>query len=294
LSILDTLEKSSPPLKRFLGFAIIGVIGTLDILTGYEMAFSLFYVMPISLAGWLMGRKSGLLSSLLSTLVWLLTDLSGHIYEGPAVPIWNTLVRLSFFSLVGLLLSALRSSVEHEKVLARTDYLTGVVNLRFFLELLQKEIDRSLRYLHPFTVVYVDLDNFKTVNDQFGHVVGDEVLRSLVTYITTHVRKTDVVARLGGDEFALLLPETTQESARIALTKLRDSLLEEMQRNSWPITFSVGVLTCTAPPVKADELVRMADELMYSVKSGGKNAIVYSNTPLTHPLQDSSLSISIQ
>ena len=241
------------------------------------MAFSLFYVMPISLAGWLMGRKSGLLSSLLSTLVWLLTDLSGHIYEGPVVPIWNTLVRLSFFCLVGLLLSALRSSVKHEKALARTDYLTGAANLRFFLELLQKEIDRSLRYLHPFTVVYIDLDNFKAVNDKFGHLLGDEVLQMLVSYITTHIRKTDVTARLGGDEFALLLPETTQESARVVLTKLRDGLLEEMQRNNWPITFSIGVLTCTAPPVKAEELVRIADELMYSVKSGGKNAIVYSN-----------------
>ena len=276
MTLIDTLEKSSPSLKRFLGFALIGVIGTLDILTGYEMAFSLFYVMPISLAGWLMGRKSGLLSSLLSTLIWLLTDLAGHIYTGPVVPVWNTMVRLSFFCVVALLLSELRSSTEHEKALARTDYLTGAANLRFFLELLQKEIDRSLRYAHPFTIVYIDLDNFKTVNDQFGHIIGDEVLQTLVRYITTHVRKTDAAARLGGDEFALLLPETTQESARVALTKLRDGLLEEMQQNKWPITFSIGVLTCTAPPVKADELVRMADELMYSVKSGGKNAIVYS------------------
>jgi len=166
--------------------------------------------------------------------------------------------------------------MERERAVARTDYLTGAGNLRFFLELLQKEIDRSLRYQHPFTLVYIDVDNFKTVNDQFGHIIGDEVLRTLVRNITTHVRKTDTVARLGGDEFALLLPETTQESARVAISKLQDGLLKEMQQNKWPITFSVGVLTCRAPPVKAGELVRIADELMYSVKYGGKNAITYS------------------
>jgi diguanylate cyclase (GGDEF)-like protein len=277
MDFLDILEKKlSLPFKRFLGFTLIGVIGTLDILTGYQMAFSIFYVMPISFAGWLLGRRIGILASLVSTFIWLLTDLSGHIYANPIVPLWNTLVRLTFFCFVALLLSALKSTMEREKALARTDYLTGAGNLRFFLELLQKEIDRSLRYKHPFTVVYIDLDNFKTVNDQFGHVVGDEVLRSLVTYITIHVRKTDALARLGGDEFALLLPETDQESARIALTKLHKGLMEEMHRNKWSITFSVGVLTCNAPLLKADELVRMADEVMYSVKYGGKNAVTYS------------------
>lgn len=152
IDLINTLERQSDPVKRFLGFALIGIIGTLDILTGYRMALSLFYVMPISAAGWLLGKRSGLLASLLSTLIWLLTDLAGHLYNGPAVPIWNTLVRLTFFSLTALLLSALRSSIEHEKTLARTDYLTGVANLRFFSELLQKEIDRSSRYLHPFTL----------------------------------------------------------------------------------------------------------------------------------------------
>lgn len=276
MNILDILEKRSQPFKRFLGFALIGVIGTLDILTGYEMAFSIFYVMPISFAGWLLGRRIGILSSLVSTLIWLLTDLAGHIYANLIVSLWNTSVRLTFFCLAALLLSALKSSMEREKALARTDYLTGAGNVRFFLELLQKEIDRTLRYHHPFTLVYIDLDNFKTVNDQSGHVIGDEVLRTLVRYMMTHVRKTDAVARLGGDEFALLLPETSQESARVAVSKLHEGLLKEMQQNTWPITFSVGVLTCSAPSVKADELVRMADELMYSVKYGGKNAITYS------------------
>lgn len=277
INFIGILERQPDPVKRFLGFALIGIIGTLDIITGYKLAFSLFYVMPISAAGWLLGRRSGILASILSTLIWLLTDLSGHLYTSPVIPLWNTLVRLAFFCLIGLLLSTLRNSIEHEKLLARTDHLTGIANVRFFSVLLQREIDRSVRYMHPFTLAYLDLDNFKAVNDQFGHTVGDDVLRKLVSHITAHVRKTDILARLGGDEFALLLPETAQESARTALSNLQKSLLREMQKNNWPITFSIGAVTCQAPMVTADELVRMADELQYSVKTTGKNAIAYSS-----------------
>jgi diguanylate cyclase (GGDEF)-like protein len=172
--------------------------------------------------------------------------------------------------------SALKSALEREKELARTDYLTGAVNSRLFFELVQMEIDRSQRYEHPFTLVYIDLDNFKAVNDQFGHTTGDLVLRAVVSYAKKYLRKIDVIARLGGDEFALLLPETNQESAGVALTKLQGGLLEEMRQNNWPITFSIGVLTCNVAPLKSDELVKMADELMYSVKRGSKNAIRYS------------------
>jgi diguanylate cyclase (GGDEF)-like protein len=90
------------------------------------------------------------------------------------------------------------------------------------------------------------------------------------------IRKTDVLARLGGDEFALLLPETGQEAARVIVDKMEGALSMEMQRCKWPVTFSIGVLTCTAAPRTADELVKMTDETMYSAKRNGKNATEYS------------------
>jgi diguanylate cyclase (GGDEF)-like protein len=271
------LEKLSKPFKILLGFALIGAIGILDFLTGYEIGFSLFYVIPISFIAWLIGRWLGIIASLASAFVWLVADaLSGNPYSHPLIPIWNTFIRLSFFIIITLLLSALRSAMEREKELASTDNVTGAVNSRLFFEMAQMEIDRSRRYEHPFTIAYIDLDNFKTVNDQFGHPTGDQVLRTVVSYARKYLRKTDVVARLGGDEFALLLPETNQESARIALSKVQGGLLEEMRRNNWPITFSIGVLTCSAAPPKAADVVKMADELMYSVKRDRKNAIKYS------------------
>lgn len=280
MNFLSNLEKQSRPFKIGLEFALIGAIGVIDFITGYEIGFSLFYVIPISFAAWFMGRGRGIAASVVSSFVWLGADIaSGHVYSHPLIPIWNSLIRLSFFFIISFLLSALKNALEREKELARTDYLTGAVNSRFFFELLQMEIDRLQRYQHPFTLAYVDLDNFKTVNDRFGHPTGDRVLVTVVGFAKKHLRKIDVIGRLGGDEFALLLPETDHESARAALAKLRGGLLEEMRQNNWPITFSIGVLTCTAAPPETGVLVKMADALMYSVKHESKNAIKYAAYP---------------
>ena len=183
---------------------------------------------------------------MLLRFVWLGADVAtGHSYAYPLIPIWNTFIRLAFFVIITLLLSALRRSTEREREFARVDNLTGAVNPRFFYDVAQMEIDRFQRYKHPFTLAYIDLDNFKTVNDQFGHSAGDQVLRKVVSSAKKYLRKIDVIARLGGDEFALLLPETNEESARVALSKVQNGLLEEMRQGKWPITFSIGVLTCS-------------------------------------------------
>jgi len=148
--------------------------------------------------------------------------------------------------------------------------------VRFFAELVDLEIARSRRYRHPLSIAYLDLDNFKTVNDRFGHSVGDKVLHITVQNTRHLLRKIDVVARLGGDEFAILLPETDQPAARAAVTKIRTHLLTEMRKNDWPVTFSIGVLTCLEMPRNTDELIKQADNLMYSVKNSGKDSVNYA------------------
>ena len=278
MNSLEILDRHGNPYYVFAAaFTLTGMIGVVDFLTGYEIAFSLFYVLPVALVTWLTSRRLGLAASLAGAIVWLWADVaSGHPYMHPLIPFWNTLIRLGFFAIITLLLSALRSATERERELARRDNLTGAVNPRFFYDLAQMEIDRFQRYEHPFTLAYVDLDNFKAVNDRFGHPAGDQVLRTVVRAARKYLRKTDVIARLGGDEFVLLLPETDEESARVALSKIREELMEEMRLGDWPITFSIGVLTCSVAPHTTEELVRMADELMYSVKRVSKNGIRFS------------------
>ena len=172
--------------------------------------------------------------------------------------------------------AALKRAMEREKELARTDFLTGAHNARHFHDLVQQEIDRFQRYERPFTIAFLDLDNFKTVNDLFGHGMGDKVLCAVVQRVSSRLRKTDVVSRLGGDEFACLLTETGREAAQAIIAEIHRDLLIEMQGQDWPVTFSIGVLTCFNTPQTADELIKMADNLMYSVKKNGKNAVSYS------------------
>jgi diguanylate cyclase (GGDEF)-like protein len=271
------LKKPSNSLWTIAGLALIGGLGFLDFLTGYELAFSLFYLIPVSLVAWQTNQRLGIFAAVVSALVWFAADVgAGNFYSHPFIYAWNTIIRLSFFVIPVLLLSILKKTLEHEKDLARTDYLTGAANSRLFYDLLQMEIDRFQRFGRIFTLAYVDLDNFKNVNDQFGHLAGDDVLRTVASSAQKNLRKTDIVARLGGDEFAVLLPETDQKSARIAFAKMQSALLKEMRRHHWPITFSIGVLTCSAALVSTDELVNIADELMYDVKREGKNRIKYS------------------
>jgi diguanylate cyclase (GGDEF)-like protein len=277
VNYLAKIEQQHKPLLILLGFTAIGVIGIIDFMTGYELAFSVFYVLPISLVTWLANRWTGLLASLVSAVVWFSADMAtGHFYSNSFIPIWNTLIRFAFFIIIAFLLSALRNAMQRESELARIDYLTGVVNLRFFSELVQMEIDRLERYGRPFTLAYFDLDNFKFLNDRFGHSTGDQVLSEVASCVRRYIRKTDIFARIGGDEFVLFLPETNPENARIALPKIKNELLMDMQQNNWSITFSIGVLTCNVAPGSVEELVKYADELMYEVKHHGKNGIEYS------------------
>ncbi|MDS4026553.1 MAG: diguanylate cyclase [Candidatus Contendobacter sp.] len=275
--VLESLEKQNELSIMLMGLVLIVAVGVCDFLSGYEISFSVFYVIPISLVTWFTGRWPGIMASLISAVVWLWADAAaGNTYSNPLIPMWNSFIRLSFFVIITSLLSTLRIAMEHEKELSRTDNLTGAANSRSFYELASMEIERLKRYRHSFTLVYIDLDNFKTVNDQFGHAAGDQVLCTVVNFIRKHIRRTDMIARLGGDEFALLLPQTNQESARVILLKIQSGLLEEMRQNNWPITFSMGVLTCIGAPSTTDDLVRMADALMYLAKHEGKNAIKYS------------------
>jgi diguanylate cyclase (GGDEF)-like protein len=169
--------------------------------------------------------------------------------------------------------------MQREQIFARTDFLTGVLNARFFHELAQMEINRSARYQRPFTIVFIDVDNFKTINDTFGHTTGDTVLRTIAVNMEQQLRKTDIVARVGGDEFVVLLPETDSNTAPTVLTNLQRVLLDEMQENGWHVTFSIGALTVTGFQLSVDELLGRADQLMYVVKNGGKNNIHYESYP---------------
>jgi diguanylate cyclase (GGDEF)-like protein len=122
-------------------------------------------------------------------------------------------------------------------------------------------------------VAYIDVDDFKAVNDQLGHSAGDRLLRTVAETMMDTLRVSDMVARMGGDEFVLLLPETDYDSSQGALKRIVQNLYLAVPRHNRAVTFSIGAVTFESPPASVDTLLRKADDVMYEVKSSGKNRI---------------------
>lgn len=279
MKIERLVQRVSKPVWLGCGFVLLGAVAWLDYITGVELSFSLFYLLPISLITWTLSERPGLIFAFLSAGIWVTVDIVSDTRAPSVFPyLWNAIVRLGFF-LLPVYMIRLQKVLEREKLLARTDHLTGALNSRSFHELAQMEIDRSARYNHPFTVAFIDVDNFKAINDTLGHAMGDTALQTIALNIQQHMRKTDLVARIGGDEFVVLLPETNQAAAPAVVTAMRNRLMQSMEAHNWPVSFSIGVLTLTDPHISVDEMLNQADKLMYIVKNGSKNDMLFSVYP---------------
>ena len=277
MSAAAFFEKRGKPFWVTLGVVLVLVLGVVDYKSGYEVSLSLFYLVPIFLVVWYTDGRLGLVLAFASTIAWFTADYSaGLTYSSPSIYLWNAILRLTFYCVVSWLVATLKKTFTINRELARTDYVTGAISIRYFYELAQLEMRRAQRYQHPFTLAYIDLDNFKAVNDRLGHSTGDRVLRAVTEAICRQVRPADTLARLGGDEFALLLPETDGEAARTVINRIHSSLVDEMLRNGWMVTFSVGVVTFSEIPKTVDDAVKMADRAMYSVKAANKNGVNYN------------------
>lgn len=154
------------------------------------------------------------------------------------------------------------------------DEVTGLYNRRFFSVRLEEELQRHRRFHHPVSVVLIDLDGFKRVNDELGHAVGDETLRDVAQILVKHSRGINVVARYGGDEFAVLLVETSKSGARLYADRIRQVISTYPFSHGKPITASFGIASLPDDEAATSEdLVRAADEALYAAKRAGKNQV---------------------
>jgi len=250
-------------------------IGYIDHTTGTEISLSVFYMLPVYLAVWYNNLFVGIALSLFATVVYLLGDQMANVkYSTAAIPYWNAFVRAVFLIITAYLLNRLRGMLQRAEEFASHDSLTQVANSRVFHQKLNDERIRMQRYQHPLTIVYIDVDNFKNINDQFGHTVGDSVLKIFAMMIKKQIREADTIARLGGDEFALLLPETSRNQIQSVLEKIQKVLHMINVEHDWHITISIGVATYTQAARSAESMVSTADDLMYKAKKRGKNQMV--------------------
>jgi len=257
-----------------LGSLAIGIAAYIDYATGRNLSFLYFYLIPVSFFIWFTTRRIGVLASILCAVIWLFENAVGkERLFGSEIPYLNMSIELVFFFVAILLLCSLKEALGVNEELSRVDALTGAVNRRAFYDLAGREIARLERHKHPFTVAYMDIDNFKIVNYRFGHKAGDQLLRSVADTVRKNLRKLDIVSRFGGDEFTILLPETGAEAAQVVLSRMRNVLLNIMETNKWPVTFTFGTVTFLKPPSSVEEMVKKVGSLMYSGKDSGMNTI---------------------
>ena len=158
--------------------------------------------------------------------------------------------------------------------MAVTDSLTGLFVRRYFMVKLQEEFHRAERYEKNLSVVMADLDNFKDVNDTYGHSAGDSVLKIIGKFLQRNIRDVDIIARFGGEEFVILLPEADKEEARIVSERLRRTLAQLKLDDLPSLTISLGIAAYPEDGNSIEKLIKRADAAMYVAKQTGRNRVI--------------------
>jgi len=269
-------KKSNKYAAIALSLVISGFIVWLDMLTGPDTTSLIFYLIPVSLSAWRAGRNAGFSISALCGILWFFTGHQDIIITGMGlVEIWNFTASVGFLIIYSYLLARLKKELEKQIEIAGTDYLTGIYNRLAFVEHVRIEIKRAARNKTPITMVYMDVDNFKKINDRAGHETGDRILCKTGAALKKSLREIDIPARLGGDEFSIIMPQTGVAEVKPFIKRLQKNLYDKMSGETVKVTFSFGVVTFEMPPLSAAKMIREADSLMYRVKKSGKNSVKY-------------------
>jgi len=244
---------------RIAGEAVlVGLVYWLNTHTPSDVRLGILYIVPVLLATWHDGLAWGSVFAIGTALLRYVIGLEQMPSEtAPIVRIAN---EAAYLAVVGVAMAA-------------HDSLTGALNSRAFAERLGQELDRNRRYNRPLALLYLDLDDFKAVNDRHGHETGDAVLRLVADATRGAVRQSDIVGRLGGDEFAVLMPETEGSVAHAAATRLAAGI-RTVFRGTPSVTASIGLVSALGSATGVEELLRRADQAMYEAKRAGKDRVV--------------------
>ena len=270
-----TLSPASRRRLISLGGALVltALIYLANAVTPSTIKLGLLYLIPVLLVTWFEGVFWGAAVTLATAVLRLVIEIDQVPQDTTSVAVLN---QLSFLAVAGIAIFGFRHIRRTQALLedlAIRDPLTLVYNARAFAERLGQELKRTRRYGRPLSVLYLDLDDFKRVNDSHGHQTGDAVLKLVADAIRRAVRQLDVVGRLGGDEFAVLMPETDGDLADAAAARLAKELRDAF-KGTPAVTASVGVVSCTRAEAGVDEVLRQADQAMYQAKRKGKDQAV--------------------
>ncbi len=282
--LLDSLERRSKGLVLAVGACLLLAVMVVASHAAAGSSATLFYVAPVFIVTWVAGLRVGVLFSVLGAAGHFLAEsLAGPLGPPPASRLWNAFALLGVLLVLNLTLAKLRTTLDQARSLAITDPLTGAANRRAFYHRAEVEAVRSRRNRTALTLAYLDLDNFKDVNDRFGHAAGDEVLVLVAGHLRRALRASDFMARIGGDEFAIVLPDTGGDSGGLVLKKIQHELLTALEKAGIPVTVSAGAVTFPVALDSVDEMVQAVDAQLYDVKRSGKNRVKSGVHPILPP-----------
>jgi diguanylate cyclase (GGDEF)-like protein len=256
-------------------------VGWLDASVDPDVGFSLFYLVPVAVAAWRWGLGPAMAAACLAGVTRFISGLMGRGEGAFLLVLWNSMNHLAVFMATGLFVALLRRErtrlaglLSRETENACTDPVTRLPNWRGLSEHLRREISRSLRHRVPLCVGYLDLDNFKKVNDRYGHGAGDKLLEKIGAVFTASIRPEDLAARVGGDEFVLVFNSPDP----VAASRLGQRLIGKIESLGleYPgcsLGASLGVACFHTPPEKPEELVSRADAAMYQAKNEKKGSV---------------------
>lgn len=276
------------------GAALASVTFVFDIYHPLGIAGAMPYI-ALPLLG-LLARSSRAVVNL--ALLGTILNVGGVLLSMPGVPMYALLGNhlmsgilvcvVAYIALAHLAVEdRLRDSL-HDA--AFRDSLTGLYNRRYVFNVFRAELSRFERYSDPLSVMLIDADHFKRINDRYGHCAGDAALKAIAEACSASVRDTDVVGRFGGEEFIVLLPHTPAAAAAVVAERIRRTVLEshlKWQEQKFEVTLSLGIAEAGVHADGFDDLIAAADRALYAAKEGGRNRTVVADAPddRTHALR---------
>lgn len=253
------------------GFAFAGFV---DFFTGTEIRVFPLYFLALCFASWRFGKPGAVASTVAATGIWVVSNLNAGLqYSNSYIWVINALSQALAFGTVAAMFFWARRLLDHEKSISNTDGLTGLANARAFRSAVTLALATCRRQARPISLAFIDLDNFKLVNDRLGHARGDALLQDVARVLQESLRTTDHVARMGGDEFVVCLPETPAPEAGLLMERVKAALNTIFPGYEVGVSASIGVCCWSKPPDDVEQLISAADGIMYGVKSAGKNRV---------------------
>jgi|GEM_PF-204815 len=248
--------------------------GIADYLAGPALLSSMIYFVPLALGAWYGGRPVGLPLAVASAVACTYSRAEAVEWSWTSsLPYANGAVQLIAYVALVLVIVWLRVALDRNRELALHDALTGLPNRRLFLQVADYQLSLSRRNPAPLALAYLDLDDFKRVNDTLGHPRGDDLLREVARGLRASVRRSDLVARLGGDEFCVLLPDTGASAAAGVGEKLAGAVAPLCRAAVPTGGVSLGVAVFATVPDEVEILLEAADRAMYRVKAAGRGGV---------------------